>query len=227
MPPDFGPLYKETDLSHFLAEPWNAFSSLTFWIPVFYYAQKVKNDYKNYLFLISCMPLLFIGGLGSTLFHAFRKYPAFLYMDWMPIMILSLMITVYFWQEVLKKWLYTIILLASTFLIRWAVFEFLKPYKLSQNAFINVNYTLTVLIVATPLVILLIRNKGKDLLWLLSSGVSFALAIISRVIDREQDWLSIGTHWLWHVFCAVGAFCLAEYLYRYQKHKIITKINPA
>jgi len=225
MPPDFGPLYKETDLSHLLAEPWNAFSSLTFWIPVFYYAWKVKDDYRNYLFLISCMPFLFIGGLGSTLFHAFRKYPAFLLMDWMPIMLLSLMITVYFWHEVLKKWTHTLGLIVGTFLLRWAIFELLKPYKLPQNAFININYTITTLLVATPLVILLIKNKGRHLAWLLGSGAGFALAITCRVIDREQDFMSMGTHWLWHVFCAVGAFCLAEYLYRYQKNKLEQKLK--
>lgn len=223
MPPDFGPIYKETDLSHWLAEPWNAFSSLTFWIPVFYYAWKVKDEYKKYAFLVSCMPFLFIGGLGSTLFHAFRKYPVFLYMDWMPIMVLSLMITVYFWHEVLRSWIATIGLLAGTFLLRWIIFAVLEPYKLPRNAFINLNYTITALIVAIPLLMLLIKHKGRYLFWLIGSGVGFALAITFRVIDRQQEVLSIGTHWLWHVWCAVGAFCLAEYLYRYQREKLAQK----
>ncbi|MCS7027239.1 MAG: ceramidase [Bacteroidia bacterium] len=222
MPPqplDFGPIYKETDLSHWLAEPWNAFSSLSFWIPVFYFGWKIQKNYKNYLFLLSCMPFLFIGGLGSTLFHAFRRYPIFLVMDWLPIMILSLMIMVYFWYQILKKWSYTILVVLFTFVLRALVFELIKPYHLPKNAFININYTITTLVIAAPLTVLLIQTKGKNFIWLIGSGICFALAIFFRIIDREQDWITVGTHWLWHIFCAVGAFFLAQYLYLYQTEK--------
>ena len=74
-PLDDGPIYRETtDLSQFIVEPWNAFSSLTFWIPACIFLWQLQGRYRQQAFVVYfCIPMLVLGGLGSTLFHALRS----------------------------------------------------------------------------------------------------------------------------------------------------------
>lgn len=218
---DHGPAYFETDFSQWIVEPWNALSSLTFWIPVFYYGWKMRKNPKQFVFLWTCIPLLFIGGLGSTLFHAFRVYPVFLVMDWLPIALLSLSIMVYFWHQILKKTLYTTLVILGLFVVRFGILFLLRQFELPQNVFINVNYAITILSIGIPLTLLLVKTKGKHSIFLVITGVGFALALFFRAIDLDQTWLPMGTHWLWHVCSAVGAMGLAEYLYLFQKNNLL------
>src|SRR5688572_15572541 len=105
--PDHGPIYRETmDLSQFIVEPWNAFSSLTFLIPAFIFLWQLRGQYNRYAFFVYfCSPMLIMGGLGSTLFHAFRSSGWLLAMDVAPIILLVLGISIWIWLKVLpKKW---------------------------------------------------------------------------------------------------------------------------
>ena len=65
LPRDGGQLYKETDFSRPIVEPWNAVSSLAILLPAVYWAFKIRNNYRKYPFLALCLPLLFMGGLGD------------------------------------------------------------------------------------------------------------------------------------------------------------------
>jgi hypothetical protein len=47
IPADGGPIYAETDLSKIVAEPWNAYSSLTFLLPVIYWFFKLRIIIEN------------------------------------------------------------------------------------------------------------------------------------------------------------------------------------
>ena len=87
-PTDGGPIYVETDLSHFIAETWNALSSLAILLPAVYWGFKLPGNIKKYYFIYYCIPLLFLGGLGSMLFHAFRTSGWLLIMDVFPTVIL-------------------------------------------------------------------------------------------------------------------------------------------
>jgi len=93
---DHGPVYHETDLSNFVAEPWNALSSLIIALPAVYFLIKYRGQYKIHAFIIYfCAPLLIMNGLGSTLFHAFRAHVFFLIMDVLPVVILTLGISIF------------------------------------------------------------------------------------------------------------------------------------
>ena len=81
LPTDGGPIYAETDLTAFISEPWNAISSLAIVLPAIYWAFKLKWNVKQFPFLYYLMPLLFLGGTGSLLFHEFRSSPFLLWMD--------------------------------------------------------------------------------------------------------------------------------------------------
>ncbi len=95
-PIDGGPIYAETDLSVLFTEPWNALSSLAILLPAVYWAVRLRGDYRTYSFIFYCIPLLFLGGLGSTLFHAFRVSKWLLLMDVLPTATLTLSVSFIF-----------------------------------------------------------------------------------------------------------------------------------
>ncbi len=102
---DGGPWYAETHITDaIIVEPWNAFSSLAIAFPAFYFLWKIRKNPKQYGFLLAAIPFLMLNGIGSTLFHGFRTSRFFLIMDFLPALIVTLMITVYFWSKVLPKW---------------------------------------------------------------------------------------------------------------------------
>ena len=103
---DGGPIYTETNPDHWIVEPWNAISSLMIVIPAIIWLFKIRGQFKDYRFLIFAIPLMVLGGTGSTLFHAFRVSQFFLFMDVLPTAILTLSLSIYFWVKVFKRWWY-------------------------------------------------------------------------------------------------------------------------
>ncbi len=62
--PDGGPLYTETDTSHFIVEPWNALSSLLFLVPAIFWAYKLKRAVEKERFSHVLCATLDIGRVG-------------------------------------------------------------------------------------------------------------------------------------------------------------------
>jgi hemolysin III len=209
---DYGPLYKETNLSHFIAEPWNAVSSLTFLVPVFYWLYKLRGQYRRYAFLVGCMPLLVLGGLGSTFFHAFRASRWLLYMDFMPIIILTLAVSIYLWYRALNNWWTVAGITLFSFLLRYAAFQFLSE---RQQA-INASYFITGCMMFIPAIMFLYQTRYAGARHLICAVLLFILALVFRMIDLKVDipFLPMGTHFLWHTACGVGIMFLSYYLVR-------------
>ena len=69
---DSGPFYHEFHADAFIKEPWNAYSSLFFLVPVIFWVWKLRGQYRENLIITLMLPLLFLNGIGSTLYHAFR-----------------------------------------------------------------------------------------------------------------------------------------------------------
>ncbi|HYG38982.1 MAG TPA: ceramidase domain-containing protein [Cytophagales bacterium] len=207
---DGGPYYAETDPHNYLVEPWNAFSSLFYLIPAIFWAIKIRHHLKENLFLAYCIPLLILGGLGSTLFHAFRSSSILLYMDILPILLLTFSVSTYFWQKVYNNWWLTIFTLLLCFLIRLLSFTLDLPI----HTLTNIAYAINGVVIFLPIVIVLIRNSFQRVKIILFSILLFATALFFREIDaRSFEGLPMGTHFLWHIFSAAGAYFLAEYLY--------------
>jgi hemolysin III len=205
---DGGPVYHETQLGQWLVEPWNAFSSLLFLIPVIYFFFKLKGHYKQYGFLIFwCSPLLILGGLGSTIFHAFRSHRFFLYLDFVPIAFLTLSISIYFFLK-LTKWWWIVLIIILSFLTRFSLFTFYHGHGA-----INASYFMTGILIFLPALLFLVKTRFFMVSRMIWALLCFGVALLFRFMD---DWnnlpLPIGTHWLWHVFCAAGAWFLGSYL---------------
>jgi hemolysin III len=206
---DGGPIYQETDLARMIVEPWNAFSSLLYLIPVIYFLVKLKGHYRDHAFLIwFCSPLLAIGGMGSALFHGFRIHPFFMYMDFVPIAVLTLGISIYFWVKILPKWWYVLIIVALSMVLRFAGFAITEG-----QAAINLSYFNTGLMIFIPALVYVFRTRFCGVRYFVWSLLLLGVSLLFRIID---DWNlsfpAMGTHWLWHLFSAAGALALGKYL---------------
>lgn len=206
--PDGGPRYAEYHPDLLIVEPWNALSSVLMMVPAVYWFFRVKNHWKSMPFFTFALLMVFLGGLGSTLFHAFRISRIFLLMDVLPSALLTLAIAVYFWLRVLPKWWQVLLIFIPVFLLRALLFN-----ELPNHLSINLSYALTGSLVIIPLLINLVRSefqKGKTALAIL---FSFGLALLFRQLDVHAfGFLPQGTHFLWHLFSAAGAWFMLDYL---------------
>ena len=207
---DGGPWYAETQITDSLiVEPWNAFSSLAIAAPALYFLWKIRKNPKQYGFLLICIPILFMNGIGSTLFHGLRTSRVFLAMDYIPALILTLLVTAYFWIKVLPKWWMGITIVIGVFFLRGSMFTYF-----SGSIAINLSYTIGGLAFIVPLVLMLRKTKMNQSKQILIAIACFMLAIYFRGVDKQfTDFVAFGTHFLWHIFTGIGAFFLAKYLY--------------
>jgi hypothetical protein len=207
--PDGGQVYAETNLHNFIAEPWNAASSLAFLIPAIYWTVKLRNRFRQYKFLTFCIPLLMLGGLGSTLFHAFRASEYLLMLDYLPIFVLTAAVSIYLWKSIIKKWAYLLLLAFLILIIRLLVSGIFSPHEA-----MNIGYFFTGTLIFLPAMILLVKTNLKGLRYFIPSLICFSLSLLFRKIDSISFfYLPMGTHWLWHILSAAGSFFLSQYLY--------------
>ncbi len=212
MPSDGGPIYQETLQSDhsFLIEPWNAISSIAIILPAIYWAFIIKNKpFKDFLFMWYCIPLLILGGSGSTLFHGFRNSSWLLYLDVVPTAILTLSVGVLFWHRVVKKWVSTSVIFIISVLIRYFISTWLSGHEAA-----NLIYFVTGVFIFLPIVIYLKKIHWLGLKTIILSVLFLILSLIFREIDQRGIFnLPMGTHFLWHLSSGVGAFYLAKFLY--------------
>jgi hypothetical protein len=209
--PDHGPVYRETtDLSLFIVEPWNAWSSLTFLVPVLIFLWQLRGKHNEYAFIVwFCCPLLVLGGLGSTFFHAFRASTFLLLMDAIPIIILVIGISIWMWLKVLPKKIQLLWVLLVFFGL-----TFLSMQFLSGQDRISAGYFFRGWMLLLPCYLFLRQTKFQNSGRLFTAIAFFCLALLFRFLDEKIEiaFMPWGTHWLWHVSTAFGAFFLGEYL---------------
>jgi hemolysin III len=227
IPTDGGPVYAETNLQNWFVEPFNAISSLAYLVPAFYWWRKLKGRHFEFAFLSFCLPFLVLGGIGSTLYHAFRNSVLLLYMDVFPIAVVTLMVSIYLWIKVLPKSWFIVFILAPFLYSRYVIYGVVssglflgKP--VSAQTVINITYFITGTMIFLPSILLLIKYKFENWSVLVTSCLLFILGLTFRRID-DWDWgfLYMGTHFLWHISTAAGSWMLAEYLYRLRKREIM------
>jgi hemolysin III len=206
---DGGPLYTETDLNRLIAEPWNAASALLFLVLVVFWLARLRGQYRQHPFLTCCLPILAVGGVGGTVYHAFRLSPIFLVMDVAPIFVLGLAASVYLWLRLSPRWWQVGMVLGVYLLLQTLA------YGLPAHQAINLGYASLAVLILTPLVFLLARTRFRQGAWVAAALGSFGLALFFRYADTwRPPLLPMGTHWLWHLFGAVTTAFLMEYLFR-------------
>lgn len=223
---DGGPLYSETDTSYFIVEPFNALSSLAYLIPAVYWMRRLKGRYGEYSFFTSCLPFLVLGGIGSTLYHAFRNSPYLLYLDVLPIAVVTLMVSIYFWIKVLPKRWQIVFVLVPFFLIRYFVHTSLASGRysgseVSVQTIINISYFITGTMIFLPALLLMIRLKFRYATYVVLSCLLFMLGLFFREADTwDYSVFPMGTHWLWHISTAAGTWVLGFFLFKLRKQEL-------
>jgi hemolysin III len=216
--PDGGPLYRETNLERFIAEPWNAGSSLVFILVAVFFLFRIGKSEKAGLLLTLAPVILLIGGLGGTLYHAFRVSSFFLFLDVAPIYILIFGTSCYLWARwagntrILFFVLPFFILMDS---LIFYVFPLVEQWK-QHLSYLNMGCAAVL-----PLIAVLLREKFSFSIFALVSLGSYMLGLFFRILDAwEPPVMSSGTHWLWHLCCAAGTGFFLEFLIR------LVKVSP-
>ncbi|GLB53218.1 hypothetical protein NBRC110019_22580 [Neptunitalea chrysea] len=210
LPHDSGPIYKETLMTRFPVEPFNTLSNLLFLAILIYFGIKVYRNPKKHMFITCTLPVIFIGYVGGTIYHATRSAEIWLYMDWVPIMLSCLAATIYFIFKSTSSVWQRILWIGLTLVIN--IGERLLP--IPKKYVISIGYILTAIGVLLPIFVYLYKTHWVQTKWIIFSILSFALAISFRILDKHLDFLTMGTHWLWHTFGAIAVFFLITYIYK-------------
>jgi hypothetical protein len=219
--PDRGPRYTETPADPYapdaplIAEPWNAVTASFFvWIVV-WWAWRLRGRFRQYPFLVSCMPILLAGGIGGTLYHGTRSSIVWFLLDVIPISVLGLagsLFMAYRYVGRRRLWLLpalVVVYAACNRLLFYAV----GPVNMQLS--INLSYASLAAVILLPIVLVLVRTRFRNGGWVAAGLISFIFAWIFRLVDREiGPYLAMGSHWLWHTFGALATAFMVEYFYR-------------
>ena len=220
--PDGGPRYQETPVDPTqvsIAEPWNAVTASFFIFIVLFWVIRLRGRFTSHLFITCCMPILLVGGIGGTLYHAFRTQRAYFLMDVIPISLLGAAGAIYLTLRLGKSLGLGRVLAVATgllaFYLGMNMFVFrMIPFP-NRNWPVNLSYFSLAFILMVPLVVVLIRTRFRYVSWIIAGLISFVIAWFCRLVDGTP-WgdLPMGTHWLWHSFGAFTTLMLTEYFYR-------------
>ena len=213
---DEGPRYAETNLDRFPVEPWATVTNLIFLFIIIYWTRKTRLSFKKFPLISISMPILFIGYIGGTIYHATRSHKIWLLLDYMPILILILAAAIFLWQAVFKdlKWTFACTI-GPVFIYRILTSIITIP----DQYFISMGYTVLALSILMPAIFHCLLKNPSGAKWLLLAFVAFVVAIMCRFFDMKaaETFLPIGTHFLWHIFGGISSFFLLQYLYESEK----------
>nr|NQU90213.1 hypothetical protein [Bacteroidota bacterium] len=212
---DSGPLYHEFHAESWIKEPWNAVSSLFFLVPVIFWLWKLKGQYRTYPMITLLLPLLFMNGVGSTLYHAFRASQLALLLDWMPAFIMNLILAWYMWKRVLNRPVASVLVVLGFYAL--AILSIFSLAPLLRDMAANIGYLFIGLSLLLPSAIFLVRTKFYKWHLLVITFVFLGIALVFRSLDYPTpnpipELLPQGTHFLWHVTSALAVFSLGYYL---------------
>ncbi len=211
-PADFGPIYLETNLSRFPVEPFNTYSNLCFLALVLYFAYRTKFSLKDHPLTVSALPILLLGFVGGTIYHATRSHSIWLVLDFVPIAVLSLMAAAYLWHKITRRWILTVLLMVGLVVFPRA---FIWTLDFPRSLKITTGYGILALSIILPAIIHCKKQRWKSISLLLLTFVSFSIALFFRWFDQNgaAEHLPMGSHFLWHLFGAVSTAGMMSYLF--------------
>jgi hypothetical protein len=204
---DFGPIYKETNPSNFIVEPLATISNLGFLATALYWFFKVRYDRKN-RFLLFLLPFLVIGFIGGTVFHATRSSQIWLFMDFLPIIFIFISMMIYFWNKSGLRWWQTLVIILLPFIIM----PILALLGIARGG-PAIGYSMMGIFLILPIVYYSFRINKKHRNIAFLAFASALIAIFFRSVDLLVP-IPTGTHFLWHLFGALGTHLMFMYIYR-------------
>lgn len=211
-PHDSGPIYKETLEGRFPVEPFNTYSNLIFLFIVIYFGIKVFQEPKKHPFLVWALPVIGLGYVGGTIYHATRSAEIWLLLDWVPITVLSLAGVIYFIFKWMDSWLQRIVLVVAMI----GIYLGLRALPFPATMRLTLGYIITAGVIAIPVFGYLYKTNWRNLRYVAAAFGIFGFAVFFRFIDRrfDLDFLWMGAHWLWHLLGGLAVFFLIKYIYR-------------
>ena len=212
-PPDFGPIYAETNLAQFPVEPLATYANFAFLLILFYWAFRTRLRFDRYPLIVAALPLLALGWIGGTVYHATRSHTVWLILDFAPIFMLALLTTVYYWKKVTGSWLWTAVLGAGPVLIYR---EIALSGSLPGNYFITLGYAMLGGNLLLPTSWHCWKYNRNGVGSIIAAVIAFACALCFRQYDFElarSTWFPTGSHFLWHLCGAASTYFLLYYVY--------------
>jgi hemolysin III len=224
-PLDSGPIYRETLMGRIPVEPWNTWSNAVFLLVVIYWSWRVYPNARRHLFLAGALPVLFIGFVGGTVFHATRSHEAWLLMDWVPIVVLCMACMGLFARRAGIGWLPLVVLLVLPFVLRYFM---LRVWNWPPHVVMNAGYSVLGSVMLLPIAMHLRRNGWAQWPWIATSAVCFGVAVTFRSLDRSPllGALPMGGHWLWHTWGGIAVHFLMGYIWRDDRRRSPTYFVP-
>ena len=218
---DSGPLYHEFEFDSVIREPWNAYSSLFFLVPVLFWVWRLRGQYLKYPMITFLLPLLFMNGIGSAAYHAFRNSEFALLLDWIPPFFMNLFISWYFWNKVIGKPFMAV--LAVVGFVMGAYFAIITLTPMFGDLAANLGYLMIGLCILIPSVTHLVNTGFYQWHFLVLTFVFLGVALLFRSLDYPTpnplpEMLPQGTHFLWHVTSAFATFTLGYY-FKYMRDR--------
>lgn len=222
---DGGPRYQETppDPAELppgtLAEPYNAITATLFIFIAITWFIRLRGRYRQYAFLTCMLPILLAGGIGGTLYHAFRSRKLYFLLDVIPISLLgvagAIWLTIRLGRGLgfARIGLITLAILGAYTATNAFVFRSIRWDN--PNVPVNLSYASLALVLCAPLAAVLWRTRFRHVGWVVAGLVCFAHAWFFRLIDNTGLFnIPMGTHWLWHTYGAACTMLILEYFYR-------------
>jgi hypothetical protein len=210
-PNDFGPIYTETitgiTAGRVPVEPWNTWSNVIFVALLIHIAARSRLNYRRYPLIVTALPILVVGIIGGTVYHATRSHFIWLFLDFMPILILTSAAALAYWRDVMDSWPRAIATFLAVGVSGRALGTLLAPERSIQ---ISLGYLSAALSILIPLTLLVRRAQWRGLLLLIGIILSFTTAVACRILDRggTPSVLPMGTHFLWHIFGGISVWML-------------------
>lgn len=201
------PQYCERVGNSIFSEPINLLSNLAFFITVILLYKEYKNIKKvNFEYWFILITFLVVG-IGSSLWHSLRS-PLGFTLDSVPILIFLLSLFFVILKELTTDYKKAIIL--TTFFLS---LQFILSYLFSN--FLNGSVLHVTSGVIFFSIIIWIRKKYSRILKNIVIGLLlYILAIIFRSIDNLVcPYFPLGTHFMWHILNAGGAYFAVKGLF--------------
>ena len=219
---DGGPIYRETPtdptvVSGWAAEPWNAATATVFVLLVVVWLVRLRGRYRRAPFVTACLPVLLAGGVGGTLYHAFRSRQAYFLLDVIPISLVALAGAIFLAVRLGRgvgagKVLLVTLGVVVVYVAVNKVFFIAIPTEF-PTVTVSLSYASLAVVILIPLFVTLARTGFRDAGLVYAGLACFALALVCRLVDPVSP-LPMGTHWLWHLFGAACTAFVVEYFYR-------------
>ena len=214
-PNDPGPIYTETLLALHAAswpvEPWNTWSNLIFVAILLDISVRTKLNYKRYPLIVFSLPVLTVGLLGGTVYHATRSHVVWLILDFMPILLLTSAAAIAYWKALVgstpKAVCLFLLVAVSGRTLAWTL-------NVDRSIKISLSYAAAALAILIPIFLIARRRTKTDRLLVAGITLTFASAVAFRMFDRpipgipHEPLLPMGTHFLWHLLGGAAVWLL-------------------